>query len=158
VRLQIALKGIVEGKVVIFPLILLALGDRDGNRQPVGPPRPFFRAVDIGNNSVRPCCPQYTPPNGSARTRLPVAVCGKRRTFKNIINFYRCRGVRCWGPAMWPFDFPTLILILAAGLELGAQGALGVSLYGWLFGSWKMAAYQITGLAAVWQICRQRFQ
>jgi uncharacterized membrane protein YuzA (DUF378 family) len=59
---------------------------------------------------------------------------------------------------MWPIDFPTLVLILAAGLELGTQGVFGFSFYGWLFGSWVPLAYQITGLAAVWQICRQRFQ
>jgi uncharacterized membrane protein YuzA (DUF378 family) len=59
---------------------------------------------------------------------------------------------------MWPIDFPTLVLILAAGLELGSQGFFGFSFFGWLFGSWKTAAYQITGFAAIWQLCRQRFR
>ena len=48
---------------------------------------------------------------------------------------------------MWPIDFPTLVLILAAGLELGSQGFFRFSFFGWLFGSWK-----------TWQLCRQRFR
>lgn len=58
---------------------------------------------------------------------------------------------------MWALDFPTLVLILAAGFELGSLGMFGFSLFGWALGSWKLLAYDAVGLAAIWQLCRQRF-
>jgi hypothetical protein len=39
---------------------------------------------------------------------------------------------------VWAIDFPTLVLILAAGFELGSLGVFGCSLFGWAFGSWKL--------------------
>jgi uncharacterized membrane protein YuzA (DUF378 family) len=54
-------------------------------------------------------------------------------------------------------DFLTLILILAAGVELGLIGLFGFSFLTWLFGSWHTAAYDVVGVSAIWQISRQRF-
>ena len=54
-------------------------------------------------------------------------------------------------------DLPTLLLILAAGFELGLQGWFGFSIVGWLFGTWKIVAYEVIGCAAIWQLFRQRF-
>jgi len=59
---------------------------------------------------------------------------------------------------MWAMDFSTLVLILAAGFELGAEGAFGISPFGWLLGSWKYVAYDVTGIAAFWQLSRQNFR
>lgn len=42
-------------------------------------------------------------------------------------------------------DLPTLLLILAAGFELGLQGWFGFSIVGWLFGTWKIVAYEVIG-------------
>lgn len=58
---------------------------------------------------------------------------------------------------MFAIDFPTLVLILAAGLALGTEGAFGFSLFDWMFGAHKLLAYDLIGLAAVWQLSRQRF-
>jgi uncharacterized membrane protein YuzA (DUF378 family) len=56
---------------------------------------------------------------------------------------------------MTSIDLCSLILVLFAGLELGSLGFLDFSLAGWLFGSWKAGAYEIIGVAAIWQLCRQ---
>jgi len=55
-----------------------------------------------------------------------------------------------------PIDLLTLVLILIAGIELGLIGFFGFSLFGWLFGSWKPIAYDAAGIAALWQLFRQR--
>ena len=55
-----------------------------------------------------------------------------------------------------PFDFFSLILILAAGIELGLIGFFGFSFLTWLFGRWHFVAYDVIGVSAVWQISRQR--
>jgi uncharacterized protein len=55
-----------------------------------------------------------------------------------------------------PIDFFTIVLILIAGIELGLIGFFGFSLVGWLFGSWKSIAYDAVGIAALWQLSRQR--
>jgi uncharacterized membrane protein YuzA (DUF378 family) len=56
---------------------------------------------------------------------------------------------------MRTIDLPTLLLILAAGIELGLQGWFGFSFIGWLLGSWKIVAYEVIGVATLWQLCRQ---
>ena len=58
---------------------------------------------------------------------------------------------------MWILDFPSLILTIAAGLQLGLLG-----LFGWdaalaIFGADTKAAYIVVGISAVWQLFRQRF-
>ena len=55
-----------------------------------------------------------------------------------------------------PFDFFSLVLILVAGIELGLIGLFGFSFLTWLFGSWRIFAYDVIGVSAVWQIARQR--
>jgi uncharacterized membrane protein YuzA (DUF378 family) len=52
-------------------------------------------------------------------------------------------------------DFFTLFLVLAAGLELGLIGLFSFSPVSWLFGGW-MAVYNAIGIAAIWQLSRQR--
>jgi uncharacterized membrane protein YuzA (DUF378 family) len=56
-----------------------------------------------------------------------------------------------------PIDFLTLILILAAGIELGLIGFFGFSFLTRLFGSGYTVAYDVIGVSAVWQLTRQRF-
>jgi uncharacterized membrane protein YuzA (DUF378 family) len=53
-------------------------------------------------------------------------------------------------------DFSTLVLILAAGLQLGLQGFFGWDAAGHLFGGHERFAFMLAGLSAVWQIFRQR--
>jgi uncharacterized membrane protein YuzA (DUF378 family) len=55
------------------------------------------------------------------------------------------------------FDFLTLILIVAAGLQLGLQGIFGWDAAAHLFGGHERIAFMVVGLSAVWQIFRQRF-
>jgi len=54
-----------------------------------------------------------------------------------------------------PIDMCTLVLIIAAGFELGLQGVFGIELIKWLFGSWQTGVYDLIGFAAVWQLWRQ---
>jgi uncharacterized membrane protein YuzA (DUF378 family) len=60
--------------------------------------------------------------------------------------------------AIWraPLDFLTLCLVLLGGIELGAIGLFGFSVLTWLFGHWQHFVYDAIGLAAIWQIMRQR--
>jgi uncharacterized membrane protein YuzA (DUF378 family) len=60
-------------------------------------------------------------------------------------------------PWQAPFDFLTLVLIVAAGFELGFQGLFGVSVAGRIFGAWRYIIYDLAGVAAAWQLYRQRF-
>jgi uncharacterized membrane protein YuzA (DUF378 family) len=54
------------------------------------------------------------------------------------------------------FDFLTLVLILAAGLQLGLQGFFRWDAAEHLFGAHERIFFMIIGLSAVWQIFRQR--
>lgn len=56
-----------------------------------------------------------------------------------------------------PIDFLTLVLIVAAGFELGLIGFFNFSAVTWLLGSWHNVAYDVIGVSAVWQLSRQRF-
>ena len=58
---------------------------------------------------------------------------------------------------MWAIDHPTMILIILGGLHLGIKGAFGVDLAEKYLGSYTDAVYVLTGLAAIWQLRRQRF-
>ena len=58
---------------------------------------------------------------------------------------------------LWIIDFPTLVLVIAAGLQLGLLGFFEWDAAAALFGSYTRTLYMIIGLSAVWQLCRQRF-
>ena len=57
---------------------------------------------------------------------------------------------------MWFIDFPTLLLIIGAGLDLGLAGVFGWNPAIKYFGSHIDIAYTIVGFSAAWQLCRQR--
>ena len=56
-----------------------------------------------------------------------------------------------------PIDFLSLVLIIAAGFQIGLQGFFGWNTIKWLFGRYETLVYDLIGLASVWQLCRQRF-
>jgi uncharacterized membrane protein YuzA (DUF378 family) len=58
---------------------------------------------------------------------------------------------------MWILDFPSLILIIAAGLHLGLLGLFGWDAAAAVFGAYTKAAFIAVGMSAVWQLFRQRF-
>jgi uncharacterized membrane protein YuzA (DUF378 family) len=58
---------------------------------------------------------------------------------------------------MWFLDFPTLVLIIAAGLQLGLQAFFGWNLAGTIAGDWERFIFMAMGLSAVWQVLRQKF-
>jgi uncharacterized membrane protein YuzA (DUF378 family) len=58
---------------------------------------------------------------------------------------------------MWFIDFPSLILIIAGGVQLGLLGFLDVDAIGRLFGQNEKFVFMLIGLSAVWQLFRQRF-
>lgn len=58
---------------------------------------------------------------------------------------------------MWFLDLPTLILIIAAGLQVGVQAIFGIDCAGAVFGSHKELVFVLMGLSAVWQLVRQKF-
>jgi len=60
------------------------------------------------------------------------------------------------GGAMWLLDLVTLLLILAAGLDLGVLGLFGYDAAAALFGGYTRIAYSIVGCGAVWQLFRQQ--
>jgi uncharacterized membrane protein YuzA (DUF378 family) len=59
--------------------------------------------------------------------------------------------------SLWILDFPTLVLIIFAGFQLGLQGFFGINAAGWLFGNGVKVFYMLIGLSALWQLMRQRF-
>jgi uncharacterized membrane protein YuzA (DUF378 family) len=59
---------------------------------------------------------------------------------------------------MWIIDFPTLILIIVGGLDLGLQGFFGYDAAAAIFGSNAKFAYMAIGLSAIWQLMRQKFR
>jgi len=58
---------------------------------------------------------------------------------------------------MWLLDFPTLILIIAAGLQVGLQATFGLDVIGKLFGDYERVVLMLMGVSALWQFSRQRF-
>ena len=58
---------------------------------------------------------------------------------------------------MWLLDFPSLVLIIAAGFQVGLQAALGVDAASTIFGDYSKAVLILMGLSAFWQLSRQRF-
>jgi uncharacterized membrane protein YuzA (DUF378 family) len=59
---------------------------------------------------------------------------------------------------MWFFDFTTLVLIIAAALQLGLQSAFGVDVAGAIFGAGERILFILMGLSGVWQLFRQKFR
>ena len=59
---------------------------------------------------------------------------------------------------MWLIDFPTLILIIVGGLDLGVLGFFGYDAAAAAFGPNAKFAYMAIGLSAIWQLMRQRFR
>ena len=58
---------------------------------------------------------------------------------------------------MGTIDLATLLLVLFAGAYLGLLGALGFDLIQWVNPSWRIPIYDVVGIAALWQLSRQRF-
>lgn len=58
---------------------------------------------------------------------------------------------------MWLVDFSTLVLIVAAGLQVGVQAIFGIDLARAIFGSYEQVVFVLMGLSAIWQLLRQRF-
>jgi uncharacterized membrane protein YuzA (DUF378 family) len=58
---------------------------------------------------------------------------------------------------MWILDFPSLILIIAAGFQLGILGLFGWDAAAAIFGTYAKDVYIAAGVAAIWQLFRQRF-
>lgn len=61
------------------------------------------------------------------------------------------------GAMMWYLDFPSLILIIAAGAQLGLQSIFGWDMTGAFFGRFENIVFEAMGLSAIWQGFRQRF-
>jgi uncharacterized membrane protein YuzA (DUF378 family) len=59
--------------------------------------------------------------------------------------------------AMWFFDFSTLVLIIAAALQLGLQAFFGWDAVSYITGTGAPFVFKAMGIAAVWQLCRQKF-
>jgi uncharacterized membrane protein YuzA (DUF378 family) len=58
---------------------------------------------------------------------------------------------------MWWLDFPSLILIVAAGIQVGLQAFFGWDALGSLLGDYALIVFKLMGISAIWQIFRQRF-
>lgn len=58
---------------------------------------------------------------------------------------------------MWLVDFPTLLLIIGAGLQMGTQAIFGIDAAGVIFGPYERVVFVLMGLSAIWQLFRQRF-
>jgi uncharacterized membrane protein YuzA (DUF378 family) len=58
---------------------------------------------------------------------------------------------------MWIFDFSSLVLIIAAGFQLGLLGLLGWDAAAAIFGAHAKDVYIAVGSAAAWQLFRQCF-
>jgi uncharacterized membrane protein YuzA (DUF378 family) len=59
--------------------------------------------------------------------------------------------------SMWAIDHPSMILIILAGINLGLKAAFDVDLVERYLGDYSHITYEIVGLAALWQLTRQRF-
>jgi uncharacterized membrane protein YuzA (DUF378 family) len=58
---------------------------------------------------------------------------------------------------MWAIDHPSMILIILAGMNLGLKAAFDIDLVERYLGDYSRITYEIVGLAAIWQLMRQRF-
>jgi uncharacterized membrane protein YuzA (DUF378 family) len=58
---------------------------------------------------------------------------------------------------MWFVDFPTLALLILAGLNVGVLAVWGYNPAQAIFGTYVHIVYALVGASAVWQLLRQRF-
>jgi len=58
---------------------------------------------------------------------------------------------------MWFVDWPTLVLLILAGINVGVLAVSGYNLAHAVFGSYSYVVYALVGLSALWQLARQRF-
>jgi uncharacterized membrane protein YuzA (DUF378 family) len=65
-------------------------------------------------------------------------------------------GIQTRGLSMWAIDHVSMILIILGGIGLGLKGAFGVNLSEYL-GTYTNTVYIAIGVAALWQLRRQRF-
>jgi uncharacterized membrane protein YuzA (DUF378 family) len=61
------------------------------------------------------------------------------------------------GVLMWAIDHSSMILIILGGFDLGIRGLFGIDIGEQYLGSYAKAVYILIGIAAVWQLRRQRF-
>ena len=90
---------------------------------------------------------------GVGLNRSNIICPGRHESTKNqFVNSHRNAG-----DGMWILDFPSLILTIAAGLQLGLLGLFGWDAAAAIFGADTKAAYIVLGISAIWQLFRQRF-
>ena len=58
---------------------------------------------------------------------------------------------------MWFVDFPTLVLLILAGLNVGMLAVSGYNAADAIFGHYSHIAYALVGFSALWQLSRQKF-
>jgi uncharacterized membrane protein YuzA (DUF378 family) len=58
---------------------------------------------------------------------------------------------------MWAIDHPSMIMIILGGIDLGLKGAFGIDIAHQYLGGYTNTAYVLVGIAAIWQLKRQRF-
>lgn len=58
---------------------------------------------------------------------------------------------------MWAIDHPSMILIILGGIGLGLKGAFGVDISQQYLGGHTNTFFVLIGLAAMWQLTRQRY-
>ena len=58
---------------------------------------------------------------------------------------------------MWLIDFPTLVLIIIGGFDLGVLGFFGFDAATARLDPYARIAYMAVGTSAVWQLMRQKF-
>jgi len=58
---------------------------------------------------------------------------------------------------MWAIDHLSMILIILGGIGLGLKGGFGIDLAEQYLGTYTNAVYISIGIAALWQLRRQRF-
>ena len=58
---------------------------------------------------------------------------------------------------MWTIDYPSMMLIILGGIHLGLLGMFGVNIAERFLDGYANLAYDLTGLAAIWQLTRQRY-
>lgn len=59
---------------------------------------------------------------------------------------------------MWWLDFPTLVLIIAAGFQVGLQAMFGIDAAHWMLGGADRILFVLMGFSSLWQLFRQRFR
>jgi uncharacterized membrane protein YuzA (DUF378 family) len=58
---------------------------------------------------------------------------------------------------MWCIDFPSLILVILGGIQLGLIGLFGFESAVFLPDNYAKPLFALVGFSAVWQLFRQKF-